>query len=113
MRALAVSRFFIFVTRRSGAVELVAARATGFGLQGLGRRVVAPSEAEPILLAAASAGVEIVETPDAEVAALPAGTRVATTPKALAATPRPVESPWVSFSEIVLKTHKIRGPNAR
>lgn len=113
MRALAISRFFIFVTRRDDGVELVAARAVGFGLQSLGRRVVPAAEADAILATATHAGVEIVESAAAESVpvALPAPAVAAAIPEAPAALPRPVESDWLSFSEIVLKTQKIRGPN--
>jgi hypothetical protein len=104
MRALALSRFFIFVARHGGEVELVAARAAGLGLVSLGRRVV--------LAAAARAGVEIVEAPAPRAPeALPSALPAAAVPEAPVALPRPVESDWLSFSEIVLKTQKIRGPN--
>lgn len=112
MRALALSRFFIFVARHGGEVELVAARAAGLGLESLGRRVVLAAEADAILAAAARAGVEIVEAPAPRAPeALPSALPAAAVPEAPVALPRPVESDWLSFSEIVLKTQKIRGPN--
>jgi hypothetical protein len=115
MRALALTRFAVFVTRRAGEVELVAARSSGAGFQAVGRRSLGAAEAEGFLAELARAGVEIVEVGVAAAApiALPAPVVAAAAPVAPVSLPRPVESDWLSFSEIVLKTQKIRGPNLR
>lgn len=116
MRALATSRIVVFLTRSASGAEAVAARVVGQSYRPVGRRLLATHEIEPFLAELAAAGVEVTETLAAAreaVAALPAPTVTAPVPAAPASLPRPVESEWLSFSEIVLETQKIRGPNVR
>lgn len=113
MRAITASRFIVFVTRRAGSVDFVAARSSGDVFQAVAKKTLSREDAAAFIASLAAAGVEIVEVaaPAREVAALPAPAPSASVPVAPAKLPKPVESEWLSFSEIVLKTQKIRGPN--
>jgi hypothetical protein len=116
MRALVTARFIVFVTRHARGVDFVAARAVGDSLQFSGRRSLGFAEAETLLAELRLAGIEIRETLAAEesrAVALPAPKAAAEVPDAPAKLPKPIVSEWFSFSEILLKTQKIRGPNAR
>ncbi len=113
MRALATTRIVVFLTRSGGGAEAVAARAIGASFRPVGRRLLAVHEIEPFLAELVAAGVEVIEAPSpAPIAALPAPVAPVAVPEAPAALPKPVESEWLSFSEIVLTTQKIRGPNS-
>lgn len=115
MRALATSRFVVFVTRRAGAFDFAAARSFGRGFQVVAERTLGAVEAASFIADLRRAGVEVVEvsSPREETFALPAPRAAAEIPTAPARFSRPVESDWLSFSKIVLETQKIRGPNAR
>jgi hypothetical protein len=114
MRAITASRFIVFVTRRAGSVDFVAARSNGASFQAVAKKTLAGKEAATFFASLVAAGVEIVEVaaPARPVAALPSPTPSAVVPTAPTKLPKPVESEWLSFSEIVLETQKIRGPNA-
>lgn len=111
MRALATLRSAVFLTRRADGALAVAVRFVAGCPEVVGRRALAAHEVEPFLASLRAAGVEVVESAAPAVAALPAPTVTAEIPEAPVALPKPVESTWLSFSEIVLKTQKIRGPN--
>lgn len=115
MRAITANRFVVFATRRAGGVDFVAARSAGAGFQAVARRSLKGGEADAFIASLVAAGVEVVEvaSPSRDVFALPAPAARLAIPAAPTKLAAPVKSNWLSFSEIVLKTQKIRGPNAR
>jgi hypothetical protein len=113
MRALATTRYIVFLTRRAGGADAVLARLFGASAVPVGRRSFGQVELEGFLAQMAATGVEVVESAPVETIALPAPTPVAAAYEAPRAAQKPVESTWLSLSDIVLKTQKIRGPNVR
>ena len=114
MRALATSRLVVFLARRAGGAEAVVASAFAGSYQPVARRVLAANELEAFLGQMALAGVEVIEaSATTPVAALPAPAVATVVPKAPRALPKPVESEWLTFSDLILATQKTRGPNVR
>ncbi len=116
MRAIATSRIVVFLTRHAGGAEAVAARAIGTSYRAVGRRLLASHEIDPFLAELVSAGIEVVEVgvaTGATALALPSPVAAPEVPVAPRTLPKPTESAWLTFSDLVLKTQKIRGPNIR
>jgi hypothetical protein len=113
MRALATSKFVVFLTRRAGGADALLARVVAGAVTPVGRRAVALAEIEAFLGQMSAAGVEVVESAVAAPLAIAAPATAAVAHATPAAAQKPVESTWLNLSEIILATQKTRGPNVR